>query len=200
MARKAYRRPRKLKFLALATGVSILVVLAVVYAAYRYLQEAPERLIASIAENAKLSLGKIQQTATRDGKTEWRLDAASARYLEATNQVKLDDLTVTFYMDSGEQVRLSATDGVLDTRSNDIQVSGNVQVDNKDYALHTESLRYRHQQRLILSDSPVVIERKIGGRLSADKLRLDLNSNRLKLEGNVEGVFHDTGRDSPQGG
>jgi len=169
--------------------VAALGVLVAAYVGFRQLASNPEKLIATIAEDAKLSLGKIQQTATRDGKTEWRLDAASARYLEDENQVRLNDLTVTFYMESGQEIQLSANEGLLNTESNDIQVSGDVKVQNEAYTLDTTTLQYRHEQRIIFSNAPVVIKRKIGGRLTADALRLDLNINQLLLEGNVKGEF-----------
>lgn len=191
MARDTYHRFKKLKILILVGAVFVLGVLVAVYVGYRLLANAPEKLIASIAQDAKLSLGKIQQTATRDGKTEWRLDAASARYLEAENQVQLTDLTVTFYMKSGQEVQLSASDGLLNTESNDIEVSGDVNIKNVDYTLNTAALNYRHEERIIFSSAPVVIKRKIGGHLSADALKLDLNTNLLQLEGNVKGEFYE---------
>jgi len=196
MASDTYHRHKKLKILILAAAVAILGVLVAAYVGFRQLVSNPEKLIATIAEDAKLSLGKIQQTATRDGKTEWRLDAASAHYLEAENQVQLNDLTVTFYMESGQEVQLSASEGLLNTESNDIQVSGDVKIQNEAYTLNTTTLQYLHEQRIIFSNAPVVIKRKIGGLLTADALKLDLNINRLLLEGNVKGEFS---QPEPQG-
>ena len=197
MAEKKYNRLRKLKILALVAGVVILGVLIAVYIGYRQLMESPEKLIEYIAEDAKLSLGKIQQTATRDGKTEWRLDAISARYLEDDKQVQLDELAVTFFLDSGEEVKLSATDGILNTESNDIEVSGEVKINNPDYTLNTTSLRYQHEDRVISTTAPVVIERRIGGQLTADTLRLDLKTNKLLLKGNVRGFFPEPEQSPP---
>ena len=37
----------------------------------------------------------------------------------------------------------------------------------------------------------IVIERNVGGRLSADALKMDLNSSQLMLEGNVKGEFRE---------
>jgi LPS export ABC transporter protein LptC len=197
MADKNYNRHRKLKILALVAGVAILGVLIAVYIGYRQLMESPEKLIEYIAEDAKLSLGKIQQTATRDGKTEWRLDAISARYLEDDKQVQLDELAVTFFLDSGEEVKLSATDGILNTESNDMEVSGEVKINNPDYTLNTTSLRYQHEDRVIFTTAPVVIERRIGGQLKADTLRLDLKTNKLLLKGNVRGFFPEQEKPPP---
>lgn len=184
-----YNRLRKLKILALAAGLTILGALIAVYIGYRQLMNSPEKLIEYIAEEAKLSLGKIQQTATRNGKTEWRLDAISARYLEDEKQVQLDELAVTFFLDSGQEVQLIASDGLLNTESNDIEVSGEVSIKNQDYTLNTTSMHYQHENRIIFTTTPVVIIRKIGGQLSADTLRLDLKTNKLLLKGNVRGVF-----------
>jgi LPS export ABC transporter protein LptC len=189
MAAKTYSRGRKLKILALVAGGTLLGLLVAVYAGYRIVMKSPEKLIEYIAEDAKLSLGKIQQTATRDGKTEWRLDAVSARYLEEDRQVQLEELVVTFFMDSGQEVQLSATDGVLNTESNDIEVSGEVKISNQEYTLKTTQLQYRHEIRVIFSTAPVVIHRRVGGQLSADTLHLDLKTNKLQLEGNVRGEF-----------
>lgn len=189
MAAKTFNRGRKLKILALVAGGTLLGLLVAVYAGYRIVMKSPEKLIEYIAEEAKLSLGKIQQTATRDGKTEWRLDAISARYLEDDRQVQLDELVVTFFMDSGQEVQLSATDGVLNTETNDIEVSGEVKIDNREYALKTTRLQYQHENRVIFSTAPVVIHRRVGGQLSADALHLDLEANKLLLKGNVRGEF-----------
>ena len=199
MTDNKFNRLRKLKILALVLGITILGGLIAVYIGYRQVVENPEKLIEYIAEDAKLSLGKIQQLATRDGKTEWRLDAISARYLEDDKQVQLDELVVTFFLDSGGEVQLSATDGILDTESNDIKVSGQVKIDNQDYTLKTTNLNYQHEGRIIFTTAPVVIERKIGGQLSADTLRLDLKTNKLRLKGNVRGVFPEPEQEQPQG-
>jgi LPS export ABC transporter protein LptC len=195
MAEKKYSRAGKLKILALAAGITTLVLLVAVYVGYRLVMKSPEKLIAYIAEDAKLSLGKIQQTATRDGKTEWRLDAISARYLEDDRQVQLDELVVTFFMDSGQEVRLSATDGVLNTESNDIVVSGAVEINNQAYTLKTTRLQYHHEDRVIYTTAPVVIHRRTGGQLSADTLHLDLEANKLLLRGNVRGEFPEPERE-----
>ena len=189
MTDKKFNRLRKLKILALVVGIIILGGLIAVYIGYRQVVENPEKLIEYIAEDAKLSLGKIQQLATRDGKTEWRLDAISARYLEDDKQVQLDELVVTFFLDSGGEVQLSATDGILNTESNDIEVSGQVEINNQDYTLKTTNLNYQHEDRVIFTTAPIVIERKIGGHLSADTLELDLKTNKLRLQGDVRGEF-----------
>jgi len=189
MTHETHGRHRKLKILLAVAAIGVAAGLLAVYIGYRRLAHAPEQLAAVIGDQAKLSLGKIRQTATRDGKTEWRLDAASAQYLEAGSKVLLKELTVVFYSNEDRSVTLSATDGVLNTESNDIEVSGDVTVENEEYTLTTASLHYRHDTRTISSDHPVTIERKTGGRLSADALSFDLNTNRVLMEGNVTGVF-----------
>ena len=103
--------------------------------------------------------------------------------------MQLDELAVTFFLESGQEVQLTASDGLLNTESNDIEVSGEVSIKNRDYTLNTTSLHYQHENRIIFTTTPVVIERKIGGQLSADTLRLDLRTNKLLLRGNVRGFF-----------
>ncbi len=151
---------------------------------YRQVSEAPEMLLSSIKDGANLSLGKIRQTATRDGRKEWSLEANSAHYIENDNKAVLKELFITYFLENERKVFLNADRGVLNTATNDIEFSGNVVVKNEDYRLRTNRLNYRHQQRLIFTDDPVKILGN-GSEMTADSLRYDLNAEKVVLTGNV---------------
>ena len=155
-----------------------------VFIGYRKVSNAPELLLSSIKEGANLSLGKIRQTATRDGKKEWSLEADSANYMEAENKVDLKNLSVIYFLKDNREVYLEADRGILQTETNDIEFSGNVVIRNEEYRLKTEHLNYEHVRRLISSDTPVHIS---GGdsELSAASITYDLKANKVVLTGNV---------------
>lgn len=155
-----------------------------VFMGYRQVAEAPEMLLSSIKDGANLSLGKIRQTATRDGKKEWSLEANSAHYIENENKAVLKELFITYFLDDDSRVYLNADHGILNTRTNDIEFSGNVVVKNDDYRLQTERLNYRHKQRLIFTDDPVRIEGEAAN-LKANTLRYELSAGKIVLTGNV---------------
>ncbi len=160
-----------------------------VFMGYRQISEAPEMLLSSIKDGANLSLGKIRQTATRDGKKEWSLEANSAHYIENENKAVLKELSITYFLNDESRVYLNADHGILDTNTNDIEFSGNVVVKNEDYQLRTERLNYRHEQRLIFTEDPVHISGEAAN-LKGDTLRYDLNAGKVVLTGNVAAALN----------
>ncbi len=168
--------------------VIILCVVLAVFVGYRRILNKHEGLISSIQSKANISIGRVHQTATRNGITEWSLDARSAHYIDAKKQAVLQDLSVTFFLKDGKKIYLTANQGNLKTDSNDIEVTGNVVVKNESYRLKTEKLHYEHGGRIIFSKVPVEI---IGDsfNIAADSMSFDLNTSKTLLEGKVEGTF-----------
>lgn len=135
-----------------------------------------------------LNIGRIQHTATRNGKTEWQLEADSAEYVTDDNQAVLNNLAVTFYLKNNGKAFLKAEKGVLNTDTFDFDVSGNVKIKHDGYQLETERLSYRHNQRVVYSKTPVNL-RGNGFYISSDTIKIDLDTNQTLLEGHVEGTF-----------
>jgi LPS export ABC transporter protein LptC len=177
----------KLKKLSIILLIVILLAIGTVVAVfigYRQVSNAPEMLLSSIKDGANLSLGKIRQTATRDGKKEWSLEAGSASYIENENKAVLKDLFITYYLKDNREVYLNADQGILNTETNDIEFSGNVVVRNDEYRLKTEKLNYQNQRRFISSDVPVHILGEDAD-VTANSLTYDLNADKIVLTGNV---------------
>lgn len=156
-----------------------------VFIGYRRVATAPEKLLSSIKEGANLSLGKIRQTATRDGRKEWSLEASSAHYVENQKRAVLKDLSITYFLKDNTRVYLEAEEGILQTDTNDIEFSGNVVIRNANYQLKTKRLSYEHEQRIIFSNDPVQVSGD-SVTLSARSLKYNLNLNTILLSGRVE--------------
>ena len=175
---------KKLSIILLIVILLAIGTVVTVFIGYRQVSNAPELLLSSIKDGANLSLGKIRQTATRDGKKEWSLEAGSAHYIENENKAVLKDLFITYYLKDNKEVYLNADQGILNTETNDIEFSGNVVVRNEEYKLKTEKLDYQHERRFISSEVPVHI---LGddADVTANSLTYDLNANKIVLTGNV---------------
>ena len=115
------KKTKKLSILLLTVILLAVGMIVSVFIGYRQVSNAPELLLSSIKEGANLSLGKIRQTATRDGKKEWSLEADSANYMEAENKVDLKNLSVIYFLKDNREVYLTADRGILQTDSNDIE-------------------------------------------------------------------------------
>ena len=182
------KKTKKINLILLAVILLAVSTIVVVFVGYRRISTAPEILLSSIKEGANLSIGKIRQTATRDGRKEWSLEANSAHYIETEKKAVLKDLTVTFFLENQGEVYLNAEQGTLKTDTNDIEFLGNVVIKNADYKMTTDRLNYRHSQRLIFSNDPVHVSGK-SAELQAESISYDLNSNKIELTGKVDATI-----------
>ena len=173
--------------LVLVIALTIGIVLAT-FMRYRNDVDNSENVFSDDQSQASISIGKVHHTATKNGKKEWSLVADSAHYLEKENKVLFKNMKVLFYMDDGSEVSLTADRGYLLTESNDIQVEGDVLVNNGTYRFETRSLNYFHQSRILQTSDPV----NVSGEwftLSADAVSVDLNAQQSDFKGNVKGVL-----------
>lgn len=187
MKRKNTKKKR-LKIFLVAIILLSLGAISAVFIGYRLILNKEGKFISSLHNKANISISKVYQTATRDGIKEWSLEAKSAYYIDATKQANLQDVIVTFFLKDGGKVYLTADQGILKTDSNDIEVTGDVLVQNETYRLRTKKLSYEHTKRIIFSKVPVEI---VGDslNLTADSMSFDLNTNRILFEGRIEGNF-----------
>ncbi|RLC32949.1 MAG: LPS export ABC transporter periplasmic protein LptC [Deltaproteobacteria bacterium] len=180
-------KPVRLLLILVVAGV--LCSLIVIYAKYRNTMNRPDDISVNFSQEGTLSIKKISQTSTRNGITEWTMKADSANYSDLKNEAVLDNISIVFFLENGEQLFLRALKGVVHTASRDIEVYGDVVLNNKDYRVKTESLDYRHKKRIISSDRPVEITGP-AMKITADTLFLDLNTRKTRLAGSVKGNFN----------
>ena len=182
-------RTKKVKLLLVSIILITIGVTGVVFINYRQaMNTRSSGITSSKGDDASISIGQVHQTATRDGVKEWSLEARSAHYIEEERQAVFDDLSVFFFLKNNKQVHLKADRGILTTDSNDIEVTGNVEMQSDTYRLSADNLHYAHDQRIIFTKVPVKI---VGNSfdLVADSISLNLGTNRTLLEGNVKGIF-----------
>lgn len=179
---------KKLKFFLISLIFLTFGVTLIVFLQYRHVLEKSDTLVSIGQNKANISIGKAHQTATRNGRKEWSLDAASADYMVKNNQAVFKDLSLTFYLKDETMVYVTANQGILKTDSNDMEIYGNVVVKNKDYKLRCENLYYKHDKRIIFSKVPVNITGN-SFELVADSMSLNLNTNKALFEGKIRGTF-----------
>ncbi|MFC1828464.1 LPS export ABC transporter periplasmic protein LptC [Thermodesulfobacteriota bacterium] len=187
------KKTNKLKILLISIILIALGAVTFVFVNYRQVLDTPKNLMPIIQSKANIAVGQVHQTATRNGIKEWSLEASSAQYHNADKLAVFQDLSVTFYLKEENRAYLTARQGTLKTDSNNIEVTGDVEVKNDDYRLNTERLHYEHEHRRITTNVPVKITGDFFD-LSANTLLLNLNNNKALLEGNVVGIFDDTFR------
>ena len=144
-----------------------------------------------LGQNATMSITDFQQTNTKNGIREWRLNAASAHLIESEHKAVFKNLSVVFFMKDNSQLNVTADQGVLQTDTNNLEAFGNVIIQNSQYQLKTETLHYQHDDRIIRSHVPVEIFGQ-SMRFSGDSMIYSVNENIARLEKNVKGKIHGT--------
>jgi len=148
-------------------------------------------LTAPIASKAKLALGKLQHTATRNGKKEWTLTAESASMMDGEKKkTHIIKPSVIFFLEDGGKVYLTANRGILDISSNNMEAFGNVKVIHKEYVLYTQKLIYLHKVRKILSRDSVKIKGS-NFALRSKFMVYDLNKKTSTFRGHVKGLLYE---------
>jgi LPS export ABC transporter protein LptC len=184
------KNPQTLRNVLVLIIVSIIGIVTVVYVNYRKISANPEKLITIFKPGVDMTIDEIHQTATRNGRKEWQLDATSAQYIDSQKKVRLDNLGMIFFLEDQQQVQLTADSGTLETESQNVSVKGQVELRNKDALLNTDELHYRHAKRFIFSETPVTISGD-DFQLSAERMTLDLSKRKAVLKGSVRVTFNE---------
>lgn len=160
----------------------------VIFLNYRQMSTGGEIQLTEIAEDVGISIGAVEHTATREGVTEWQINARTAEFFPDRQEIIFKNLTAIFFMENNQQVVLTADQGILKKDTNDIEVSGNVLVEDDMFKLKTSRLYYDHQQRIMTSVSEVEVMSDSWD-IEADSMALDLKNRNTRFEGKVRGIF-----------
>ncbi len=136
------------------------------------------------------AMDRLYQVSTRDGRTEWKLEAASAQMDQDKQLAKLKDVSVVFYPKSGGEVSLTADRGIIHTDSKDIVVVGNVVVVNQNYKMVTQRVKYSERKKTLTTTTPLAITNETSS-LLADRMVYEITKNKSVFSGNVMGIFSD---------
>lgn len=187
----------KFRFSLILAGIILITVGAV---ALRFIEDRqwrdgqqrdPKPAATGAPPGASMALANVRQTSVKDGIKEWHLDTVAATLLESEHKMILEQPTVEFFMQNGETLTLTAQEGVLDTESNDIEVSGNVIVRHQTYTLTGEAFAYTHANQRLVSQAPVQISSdRIN--LTAEHMTVDLKTQQTELAGNVKGRINES--------
>ncbi len=126
-------------------------------------------------------------TQTREGRTIWSLTADVALIFEDADRVETTRPRVEFFDEEGRRRSvLTARDGLLRRRTNDMEVSGSVLVTSEDGTeLRTEHLEWDEQRGKISTELPVRVTRD-GDVMTGTGAEADPDLGRLRILADVK--------------
>ena len=178
-----------LVFLSIGIIVGILIT-TMLLSRFKQSSQPTEPLAPPPLAKTDSAMNKLFQVSTKEGRTEWKLEAASAEMDQTGKIAQLKDVSILFYPKSGGEVSVLADRGIIHTDSKDIEVSGNVVVVNQNYQMVTEKLNYKDSSRTLTSSTPLAISDDSSS-LTADRMVYYISKNRSVFKGNVMGTFND---------
>ena len=180
--RKMVRRALIAIIIATAIGTGI----ALVTSRSNGIEETPQ----TKGNSATLTLDKMRHTATRQGVDEWSVEAETVNLFNTEKRAVFYQLKARYFEKSGETTVMTADQGILNTETRDMEVSGNVVVTRGPITIKSDALTYRKKAHTISSKSRVVISDGIST-LAGDTMHMELNAGILDLDGNVTGTFRE---------
>jgi LPS export ABC transporter protein LptC len=187
---KAPWRRRIILGLALVLVVSAASLTAVFYF-YRQTGPAPEQLLEAIPEGASIAIGRVEQTSVRDGVKEWTLEADAVRYDAEGQKAVFENIRVVFFPREGGEVHLRAREGVLHTRLQNMDLKGDIHIQQDDTHMWTEVLHFDNAARRLTGPTAVRITGQ-GFELAGEAITIELETRRAVLQGAVKGSFSDS--------
>ncbi len=136
----------------------------------------------------RINMARIHQTHLSQGKKQWTLTADILQITPDGRTGILKNLVATRFPTAGEPVQITADKGVLNIKSNDLTISGNVVLEDGTYKICTPVLHYQNAANIIYTNAGVTINGD-NLHLQGETIRYHLTSMEAVLTKNVQGVL-----------
>ena len=185
---KTLNRSNRINIFIITLILLLIISIGVVFIRHRAIQKNSASSPRPETSEATLTIKNFHHEATENGEKKWTLEASSASLFAQQNMAQLTDISVIFLMKKGGALSIRAHKGVLNTKTNDMTVTGNILAEIPPYSLTTESLNYQHGSRMIHVNEPVeIIGQSMA--LKAGALTYNIATGVLTCENHVEGSF-----------
>ena len=124
----------------------------------------------------------------KNGKKVWEMNAESIEADAGGNLVYLKKLKGTFYQEKGGTVDIIAQDGILDTKTHDITLQGDMKATSSDGVVFTAPQgRYVEQTKTFSGTGGITLTRG-DTIITGDQIDADTTMEKVKVQGNAKVV------------
>ena len=119
-------------------------------------QEVPSKIL---TDGADARLEKIRFVEDKQGRKTWELEAKSIQQYQDQNMMLLEEVNVTFFTKEGRSFTISGRQGKIYQDSKNVELAGGVVLTSSEgYRMKTQSISYRHSDKIVSTSDPVEIE------------------------------------------
>ncbi|OGV96227.1 MAG: LPS export ABC transporter periplasmic protein LptC [Nitrospinae bacterium RIFCSPLOWO2_02_FULL_39_110] len=137
-----------------------------------------------------LIMRRVRLEEKRGGNREWELVAKMAEFDKSKNKINLEDIKAIFYPADRKPITVSSKKGIMDNKSKNIELSGNVFIKSDDgYKLNTENLKWVASRRVLETDDFIEITGE-RFKITGNGLVSNIDSQDIKIKSNVEAIYY----------
>ncbi len=147
--------------------------------------------VAGLAPGITQRARDFHRSQIKNGRTVWEVSAAEVEYNQSRNEASIRDVTLKWHLEDGQSIGIHSDYGQVRLEGAELRavdIRGNVEFALGPYALRIPSASYERGMEKISSPGPVSLT-GAGLELTGSKLEVDLQTNRLVLQGNVRMVL-----------
>lgn len=123
-----------------------------------------------------------------NGKKVWELTSETAQTDPDTNKVRMTNIKGIFYRENGGRIDLVARQALLDTKTQDIFLEGDIKAVSSDGAVFTAPLaRWAAKEQHIFGSGGIVLTRD-DTVITGDTIDSDANMEKVIVQGNAHAV------------
>ncbi len=129
----------------------------------------------------KAKMDTLSLTQIEEGGQRWKLKAQKAEYLTNRDEIRMQDVYLEFYGQDQETVYLWGNEGLINTKTRDLVVKGDVKLKRGDITVNTPEIQYFHNEHTIVAPEDVVIDGPQAQVFGKD-LHIDLTAKHLIMK------------------
>ena len=146
-----------------------------------YLTPAPPPPKPAVSSGEKAKMEGLSLTEIEEGGQRWKLKAAKAEYLKNSNEIRIRDVYLEFYGTDQQTVYLWGKVGLVNTKTRDLVIKGDVKLKKGDVTILTPEIQYFHKDRTLVAPDDVLLEGP-QAQVSGKDLHIDLATRSLVLK------------------
>ena len=146
-----------------------------------YLTPAPPPPQPQVSSGEKAKMESLSLTEIEEGGQRWKLKAAKAEYLTNRDEIRIRDVYLEFYGPDQQTVYLWGKVGLVNTKTRDLVIKGDVKLKRGDLTILTPEIRYFQKDRTLVAPEDVLLEGP-QAQLSGKDLHIDLTKKSLVLK------------------
>ncbi|MFP4474265.1 MAG: LPS export ABC transporter periplasmic protein LptC [Desulfatibacillaceae bacterium] len=135
--------------------------------------------------DAQVVLSDVVHHATKSGERTWSMTAGSMELAASGKTAAAADIDMVFHAEQGREVSVRAPRAEIDMETDDVTLSGGVEIRDGRYTMKAEKMHYEAGKKVFTTPGSVLLASD-NASISGDRLEYHLDSETALLTGGVK--------------